>query len=173
MIGGLRASIPAKANLRMRISQSPAVQSARCRVDSGSGAPFILSLRICLHRCSVRGDGSSRDKASGRALEAQSLSEARLMLMGPIAMSHPIVMVVMVMATARSQKAAPISPISPIRFGRRRCIKPREVLLLKTISKLRGAGLKPVASASRLVLAAKFLRRDARPGESERTAREC
>jgi hypothetical protein len=92
------------------------------------------------------------------------------MLMGPIAMSHPIVMVVMVMATARSQKAA---PIPPIRCGRRRCIKPGEVLLLKTISKLRGAGLKPVASASRLVLAAKFLRRDARPCESERTAREC
>jgi len=98
------------------------------------------------------------------------------MLMGPIAMSYSIVMVVMVMATARSQKAAPIppiSPISPIRCGRRRCIKPREVLLLKTISKLRGAGLKPVASASRLVLAAKFLRRDARPCECERTAREC
>ena len=74
--------------------------------------------------------------------------------MGPIAMSHPIVMVVMVMATARSQKAV---PIPPIRCGRRRCIKPREVLLLETISKLRGAGLKPVASASRLVLAAKFL----------------
>ena len=103
-------------------------------------------------------------------MEAQSLSEARLMLMGPIAMSHPIVMVVMVMATARSQKAA---PIPQIRCGRRRCIKPCEVLLLKTISKLRGAGLKPVASASRLVLAAKFLRRDARPCENERTAREC
>ena len=92
------------------------------------------------------------------------------MLMGPIAMSHPIVMVVMAMAAARSQKAA---PIPPIRCGRRRCIKPREVLLLETISKLPGAGLKPVPSASRLVLAAKFLRRDARLCESERTARQC
>ena len=92
------------------------------------------------------------------------------MLMGPIAMSYSIVMVVMVMATARSQKAA---PIPPIRCGRRRCIKPREVLLLETISKLRGAGLKPVASASHLVLAAELLRRDARCCKSERTARQC
>ena len=50
----------------------------------------------------------------------------RLVLMWPIAMSHPMVMVVM--ATVRSQKAAPISPISPIRYGRRRCIKPRGFL---------------------------------------------
>jgi hypothetical protein len=90
----------------------------------------------------------------------------RLVLMWPIAMSHPMVMV---MATARSQKATPISPISPIRCGRRRCIKPREVLSLETVSKFRGAGLKPVAGASRLVLAAKLFRRDARHCESERT----
>jgi hypothetical protein len=95
----------------------------------------------------------------------------RLMLTWPIAMSHPMVMVVM--ATARSQKATPISPISPIRYGWRRRIKPREVLSLETIGKFRGAGLKPVASASRLVLAAKFLRRDARSCKSERTARQC
>ena len=68
---------------------------------------------------------------------------------------------VVVMATARSQKAAPISPIRCRRW-RRSCVKPRETLLLKTIGKFRGAGLKPVARASRLILAAKFLRRDAK-----------
>ena len=93
------------------------------------------------------------------------------MLMWPISVNHPMVMVVM--ATARSQKAAPIPPISPIWCGRRRRIKPREVLSLKTIGKFRSADLKPVASAPRLILAAKFLRRDARPCKSEHTAREC
>ena len=88
------------------------------------------------------------------------------MLVWPIAMSHPMVMVVM--ATARSQEAAPISPISPIRCGRRRCIKPRKVFSLETIGKFRGAALKPVASASRLILTAKLFRRDARPRNSER-----
>jgi hypothetical protein len=90
------------------------------------------------------------------------------MLMWPISVSYPMVMAVM--ATVRSPKAA---PISPIRCGRRRCIEPREVLSLKTISKFRSAGLKPVAGASRLILAAKFVRRDARPCKSERTARQC
>ena len=90
------------------------------------------------------------------------------MLMWPITVSYPMVMAVM--ATTRFQKAAPISPIW---CGRRSCIKPREVLSLKTISKFRRAGLKPVASASRLVLAEKFLRRRASPCKSERTARQC
>ena len=90
------------------------------------------------------------------------------MPMWPIGVSYPMVMAVM--ATTRFQKAAPISPIW---CGRRSCIKPREVLSLKTIGKFRSADLKPVASAPRLILAAKFLRRDARPCECERTAREC
>jgi len=77
------------------------------------------------------------------------------MLMGPIAMSYSIVMVVMVMATARSQKAP---PISPIQCGWRRRIKPREVFALETIRKIRGAGLKPVASTPRLVFTSKLLR---------------
>ena len=70
-----------------------------------------------------------------------------------IAMSHPMAMVVM--ATVRSQKAG---PISPIRYGRRRCIKPREVFSLETIGKIKGAGLKPVASTPRLVFTPKLLR---------------
>src|SRR5260370_15886445 len=85
-------------------------------------------------------------------------------------------MVMVVMATARSKKAAPISPISPIspiRCGRRRCIKPCEVLPLQTISKFRGAGLKHIATASRRVRAAEFLRRHTRPCKSEHTARQC
>jgi hypothetical protein len=95
----------------------------------------------------------------------------RLVLMWLIGVSYPMVMAVT--ATVRSQKAvpvSPISPISPIRSGRRSCIKPREALSLETISKIRGAGLKPVACASRLVVAAEFFRRDTRPCKSERTA---
>ena len=91
------------------------------------------------------------------------------MFMPATDVSYPMVMVVM--ATVRSQKAAPISPISPIRSGWRRCIKPREVLSLQTISKFRGAGLKPIASASGLVLAAQLFGRGARPCKTERTAR--
>ena len=78
------------------------------------------------------------------------------MLMWPIAMSHPMIRVVI--ATVRSQKAAPISPISPIRYGRQRRIKSREVFSLETIGKIRGAGLKPVASTARLVFTPKLLR---------------
>jgi hypothetical protein len=65
------------------------------------------------------------------------------MLIWSIGVSHPTVMAVM--AIVRSQKAGPISPIL---CGRRSCVKPREALPLETISKIRGAGLKPVASPS-------------------------
>jgi len=82
-------------------------------------------------------------------------------------------MLMTVMTTARSQKAAPIPPICPIRSGWRRCIKPSEVLSPQTISKFRGAGLKPVANASRLVLAGELLRRDARSCKGEHTTRQC
>jgi len=155
-ITALSAITAARANLKARNLSLLKWTVFDAYVTTGHWRRFVPSSRaysqVILARCGQLEPDLllSFPGRSGRS------PRRRLVLMWPIAMSHPMVMVVM--ATVRSQKAAPISPISPIRYGRRRCIKPREVFSLDTIGKIRGAGLKPVASTPRLVFTPKLLR---------------